>query len=83
MTLEKDSTAADIPAYEKICMYYISTLLGIHKVSFFIRGVYPLAQGSGRAADILAYAHRHASRNSSTGVWSLKQVAVVCAYIKD
>ena len=31
-------------------------------------------QGSGRAADILAYAHRHATRNSATGVWSLKQV---------
>ena len=61
-----------------------SILLGIHKVSLYIYGVppLPLAQGSGRAADILAYAHRHASRNSSTGVWSLKQVAVISPYIK-
>ena len=81
MILEKDSAAADILAYEKICMYAYQLNLEYTKYHFTFR-VHPLDQGSGRAADILAYAHRHASRNSSTGVWSLKQVAVISPYIK-
>ena len=34
----------------------------------------PPLEGSGRAADILAYAHRHATKNTVSGMWCLKQV---------
>ena len=32
-----------------------------------------VVEGSGRAADILAYAHRHVTKNSETGVFTLKE----------